>query len=270
MAEHRKALPRPIFRRDVNWDPLRDWAQPSRIFDREFGLPPFLEPGDLSWIDWAQKRLSASSCPGYTRIPLFTSTDGATNLPPPDTKPCRQICEGVSEIRTGPDSWKIRLDVSHFSTDEITIKTKEGYLEIAGKHEERQDEHGYVSRCFTRKYKLPPGVDLHHISSSLSRDGVLIVEAPLPPSAPVLLPKVIIPIQVKEEEQPTHGGWRPGEKKEIEAGKETASSPGEEKECNTIGEKTPETEGPPQVPSHSMLVMKDKELGKAKGPCPDV
>ncbi|TNW36653.1 Hsp20 family protein [Streptococcus pneumoniae] len=30
--------------------------------------------------------------------------------------------------------------------EELTVKTKEGVVEITGKHEERQDEHGYISR----------------------------------------------------------------------------------------------------------------------------
>ncbi|XP_011855655.1 PREDICTED: heat shock protein beta-1-like [Mandrillus leucophaeus] len=49
-----------------------------------------------------------------------------------------------------------------------------------GKHEERQDEHGYISWCFTRKYKLPSGVDPTQVSSSLSPEGTLTVEAPMP------------------------------------------------------------------------------------------
>ncbi|KPP57676.1 hypothetical protein Z043_124577 [Scleropages formosus] len=110
---------------------MAEHRKPSRIFDQDFGLPPFLEPGDLSWIDWARRRMSTSSWPGYTRAPLFAPTDAAARPSPPSPQLCRQI-RGVSEIRTGPDSWKIGLDVSHFSPEEITIRTKEGYLEIAG------------------------------------------------------------------------------------------------------------------------------------------
>ncbi|XP_032112494.1 developmentally-regulated GTP-binding protein 1 [Sapajus apella] len=50
-------------------------------------------------------------------------------------------------------------------------------------HEERQDEHGFISRCFTRKYTLPPGVDPTQVSSSLSPEGTLTVEAPMPKPA---------------------------------------------------------------------------------------
>ncbi|EGW01836.1 Heat shock protein beta-1, partial [Cricetulus griseus] len=52
-----------------------------------------------------------------------------------------------------------------------------------GKHEERQDEHGYISRGFNRKYTLPPGVDPTLVSSSLSPEVPLTVGAPLPKTA---------------------------------------------------------------------------------------
>uniref|UniRef100_A0A8I4A3M1 SHSP domain-containing protein n=1 Tax=Callithrix jacchus TaxID=9483 RepID=A0A8I4A3M1_CALJA len=56
-------------------------------------------------------------------------------------------------------------------------------LSPEGKHGERPDEHRFISRCFTRKYTLPPGVDPTQVSSSLSPEGTLTVEAPMPKSA---------------------------------------------------------------------------------------
>ncbi|XP_061589364.1 heat shock protein beta-1-like [Cololabis saira] len=201
MGEQNKTLARPIFRRDVSWDPFPNWTQPSRIFAQDFGLPPFLEPSDLDWLDWAKKRLASFSWPAYAQSPLLPPFTG---LHPgaPDQKNQKQLTSGVSEIQTGQNSWKINLDVNHFSPDEITIKTKDGFLQIAGNHEERQDEHGSVARCFTRKYKLPQGVDLQHISSSLSGDGVLSVEAPVPGTS-ISSPgnEIVVPVQTQESEK---------------------------------------------------------------------
>uniref|UniRef100_A0A1A7YQV2 Heat shock protein, alpha-crystallin-related, b15 n=1 Tax=Iconisemion striatum TaxID=60296 RepID=A0A1A7YQV2_9TELE len=197
MDEQNKTLSRPIFRRDVSWEPFPNWTQPSRIFAQDFGLPPFLEPGDLDWLDWAKKRLASFSWPGFTQTPLLPPFAGL-NPGMLDPKTLRQLTSGVSEIQTGQNSWKINLDVNHFSPEEITITTKEGYLQISGNHQERQDEHGLVSRCFTRKYKLPQGVDLQHISSSLS-GGVLSVEAPVAgtsisnPSS-----EMVVPVQIRQ------------------------------------------------------------------------
>ncbi|KAL6096917.1 uncharacterized protein ACO6RY_06126 [Pungitius sinensis] len=197
MGEQNKMLSRPIFRRDVGWDPFPNWTQPSRIFAQDFGLPPFLDSGDLDWIDWSKKRLASFSWPGYTQSALLPPF-GGQRTPGLNQKGPRQRASGVSEIQTAQDSWKINLDVNHFSPEEITITTKEGYLQISGNHEEKQDEHGSVSRCFTRKYKLPMGVDLQHISSSLSGDGVLSVEAPAPGTSVSNPPnEIVIPVQIR-------------------------------------------------------------------------
>ncbi|KAM4719395.1 heat shock protein beta-1-like [Anableps anableps] len=199
MDEQNKVLPRPIFRRDVSWEPFPNWTQPSRIFAQDFGLPPFLEPGDLDWLDWAKKRLASFSWPGYTQSPLlppFTSQQHGEQ----DKEKLKQLTSGVSEIQTGQNSWKITLNVSHFTPEEITITTKDGYLQISGTHEERQDKHGVVSRCFSRKYKLPQGADLQHISSALS-DGVLSVEAPVSgTSVSNLHNEIVVPVQIKQTE----------------------------------------------------------------------
>ncbi|VVC25048.1 Alpha crystallin/Heat shock protein,HSP20-like chaperone,Alpha crystallin/Hsp20 domain [Cinara cedri] len=59
----------------------------------------------------------------------------------------------------------------HFGRDPFGIR-------VDGKHEERSDEHGFISRQFTRRYKIPDTVDPKLITSSLSSDGVLSVGAP--------------------------------------------------------------------------------------------
>ena len=56
--------------------------------------------------------------------------------------------------------------------------TSGNVLEIEGKHEERQDDHGSVFRHFVRKYTLPEDTLVELINSSLSADGVLSIEAP--------------------------------------------------------------------------------------------
>ncbi|XP_030633379.1 crystallin, alpha B, a [Chanos chanos] len=88
------------------------------------------------------------------------------------------IDSGMSEIRIDRDRFIINLDVKHFSPEELTVKIDGDAIVIHGKHEERQDEHGCVSREFCRKYKVPAGVDYGVFTSSLSSDGVLCISAP--------------------------------------------------------------------------------------------
>lgn len=57
--------------------------------------------------------------------------------------------------------------------------SKEGaYLAINAKHEERSDEHGFVSRQFSRRLLLPPDVDVKALQCNWSPDGVLTLSAP--------------------------------------------------------------------------------------------
>ncbi|XP_030648732.1 crystallin, alpha B, b [Chanos chanos] len=126
---------------------------PSRIFDQHFGehipesemLPSFpsayfSRPSFIRWPSWLES--------------------------------------GHSEMRMEKDRFAINLDVKHFSPEELSVKISGDYIEIHAKHEERQDDHGFVSREFIRKYKVPSGVDPTSITSSLSSDGVLTVTAP--------------------------------------------------------------------------------------------
>lgn len=84
-----------------------------------------------------------------------------------------------STIKTDKEKFQINLDVQHFAPEEISVKTADGFLVIEGRHEEKKDEHGFVSRQFTRRYALPEGCNIDAVQSRLSSDGVLTVTAPL-------------------------------------------------------------------------------------------
>uniref|UniRef100_UPI0037E8A9A2 heat shock protein beta-1 n=1 Tax=Semicossyphus pulcher TaxID=241346 RepID=UPI0037E8A9A2 len=180
--------------RTPSWDPFREWHQNSRIFDQAFGMPAL--PEDFATFP-------SSHWPGYLR-PSILAPDMSTMMPHAPMMPhtpmmpqapmmsypgavmaqqaralTRQMSSGVSEIKQTQDSWKVTLDVNHFSPEELVVKTKDGVVEITGKHEERKDEHGFVSRCFTRKYTLPSSANSEKVTSSLSPEGILTVEAPL-------------------------------------------------------------------------------------------
>ncbi|XP_027699471.1 alpha-crystallin A chain isoform X3 [Vombatus ursinus] len=126
---------------------------PSRLFDQFFGeglfeydLLPFL----------------SSTISPYYRQSLF-----------------RTVLEsGISEVRSDRDKFVIFLDVKHFSPEDLTVKVLDDFVEIHGKHSERQDDHGYISREFHRRYRLPSNVDQASISCSLSADGMLTFSGP--------------------------------------------------------------------------------------------
>merc|ERR1712045_255157 len=77
---------------------------------------------------------------------------------------------------------KLRFDVSQYSPEEIMVKTVDNKLLVHAKHEENTDGNS-VFREYNREFLLPSGTDPEAIKSSLSKDGILTVEAPLPQPA---------------------------------------------------------------------------------------
>jgi len=73
---------------------------------------------------------------------------------------------------------KLRFDVSQYSPEEIIVKTVDNKLLVHAKHEEKSESKS-VYREYNREFLLPKGTNPESIKSSLSKDGVLTVEAPL-------------------------------------------------------------------------------------------
>ncbi|XP_059474275.1 protein lethal(2)essential for life-like [Neocloeon triangulifer] len=85
---------------------------------------------------------------------------------------------GVSSVSNDSSKFQVNLDVQQFKPEEISVKIVDNAVVIEGKHEEKQDQHGFISRQFVRKYVLPEGVDKEKVECKLSSDGVLIISAP--------------------------------------------------------------------------------------------
>uniref|UniRef100_UPI00398EE2F5 heat shock protein beta-1 n=1 Tax=Pristiophorus japonicus TaxID=55135 RepID=UPI00398EE2F5 len=206
------------------WDPFRSHQFPSRLFDQDFGLPAYPEEPLRDWMEWVENRLS-SSWPGQSHSSPADSTTPNRCLPTLQ----RQLSAGTSLIQHTLGNWKISLDIKHFTPEELQVKTQDGYLVISGNHEERQDQHGFISRSFTRKYKLPSDVDTLSVTSSLTSDGILIVNAPLPKPTVQAPVEIVIPVQTEkksEAEKEVEKEKEPEKEKEVQQEKE----PEEEKE----------------------------------------
>ncbi|KAI5695745.1 hypothetical protein M8J75_002867 [Diaphorina citri] len=135
---------------------LEDLAYPN-IYDQHFGLG--YSPRDLLP---SARVLSVPLRSGYLR-------------------PWRHVLEsesGVSNFDLDKEGLKVNLDVQQFKPEEIDVKVVDNYIVVHAKHEERSDQHGFISREFTRRYKIPDSVDANAISSKLSSDGVLSIQAP--------------------------------------------------------------------------------------------
>ncbi|EJW73983.1 small heat shock protein [Wuchereria bancrofti] len=91
-------------------------------------------------------------------------------------------CSAASENSFGEivdekESFGIRLDVSHFRPEELSVKMQDGRLFVEGHHEEQNDQYGSVERHFIRKYTIPKTVLQDSLESQLSDQGVLRITA---------------------------------------------------------------------------------------------
>lgn len=135
---------------------LLDEATNPTLYDQHFGLG--INP-------------SFDVVPRLTHVPLYSGY----------LRPWRHVAtgnSGISSVQNTKDDFKVNLDVQQFKPEEVSVKLQGDYLVVEGKHEERQDKHGFISRQFQRRYKLPENVDTEKIKSTLSSDGVLQLSAP--------------------------------------------------------------------------------------------
>lgn len=108
---------------------------------------------------------------------------------------------GDSVSHSEKDGFQVCLDVQQFTPSEVNVKVVDNYIVVEGKHEERADDLGMISRQFTRRYALPKGYNMNDVVSTLSSDGVLTIKAPPVNKVPELKEKVV-PIQITG---PAHG-----------------------------------------------------------------
>jgi len=74
---------------------------------------------------------------------------------------------------------RLRFDVAQYRPEEVTVKTVDNRLLVYAKHEEKAPNRS-VFREYNQEFLLPYGTNPEYITSTLSVDGVLTVEAPLP------------------------------------------------------------------------------------------
>jgi HSP20 family molecular chaperone IbpA len=122
---------------------------------------------------------------GNFRSQLLKKQDAFFNKPS-GTNSAGSVLEGLNSPLIQDDgdgkSLKLRFDVSQYAPEEIVLKTVDNKLLVHAKHEEKSETKS-VYREYNREFLLPSGVNPELIRSSLSKDGVLTVEAPLPQAA---------------------------------------------------------------------------------------
>jgi HSP20 family molecular chaperone IbpA len=88
----------------------------------------------------------------------------------------------ANSVETGDKRFRVTFDVSQFKPEEICVSTENNKLVVHAKHEEAGSGSN-VSREFKRQFDIPKHVDSQKLISTLSKDGILQIEAPVPAPA---------------------------------------------------------------------------------------
>ncbi|XP_030373391.1 heat shock protein 23 [Scaptodrosophila lebanonensis] len=115
--------------------------------------------------------------------------------------------------KVGKDGFQVCMDVAQFKPSELNVKVVDNSIVVEGKHEEREDDHGFITRHFVRRYALPDGYEADKVASTLSSDGVLTVSVPKPPAIEDKGSERVIQIQ---QVGPAHLNVKQNEKEKVE------------------------------------------------------
>ncbi|XP_074594753.1 alpha-crystallin A chain-like [Brevipalpus obovatus] len=193
MAFSRSLVPH-LLRPSNDWWDI--WDFPSRILDQNYGM---ILDDDIS--------------------PVLHNHSHYYPLPRRLGSRSQVANRGSSEVTNNANQFQVSVDVSSFAPNEISVKAvDDNSIVIEGKHEERPDEHGYISRSFCRRYMLPKDVRVDGVKSSLTADGVLTVSAPKMSTESLKPNERNIPISMSSAAAP-----KPVQSKEQQESKPTAN-----------------------------------------------
>ena len=85
----------------------------------------------------------------------------------------------IEKDQNGLPVFRCRFNVQSYSPDEVNVKMDTNKVIVNARHEEKSDNKS-VSREYSREVDIPREVDPMTVQCSLSTDGVLTVEAPMP------------------------------------------------------------------------------------------
>ena len=99
------------------------------------------------------------------------------NVPPSPFPPE----DSVSRVECDADTYRILVNVQQFRPEDLVIKTVDDCVIVEANHEAKTpDGRSYSNISFSQSFNLPRGIDPESVTSALSKEGVLIISAPLP------------------------------------------------------------------------------------------
>lgn len=139
------------------------WDYPSTLYQQKFG----------SVLD------SDRSKDGFMKSSLFADSPFRKEFMSRHSNLRQEMMStGTSTVKNDASQFQVLLDVSQFDPSQVEVKTVDYEVIIHAKHEEREDEHGRISREFTRRIVLPLGVDPMQVTALYDSKGILAIRAP--------------------------------------------------------------------------------------------
>ncbi|KAM3873099.1 heat shock protein beta-6 [Diretmus argenteus] len=84
-----------------------------------------------------------------------------------------------AKVNCDHSGFTVHVDVKLFNPEDLMVKVSGDFVEVQGKHEEKKNGPGLITRQFNRRYRIPEGVDTMALESAVSPDGILIISAPM-------------------------------------------------------------------------------------------
>ncbi|XP_048359948.1 heat shock protein beta-3 [Sphaerodactylus townsendi] len=108
---------------------------------------------------------------------LYALPGPATAVQGENTQTTQSTVEAAQkDTEEGKPKFQVLLDTVQFRPEDVIIQTFEGWLLVKAQHGPRMDEHGFITRSFTRQYKLPDGVETKDLTALFCHDGILVIE----------------------------------------------------------------------------------------------
>jgi len=86
-------------------------------------------------------------------------------------------CHSSSPTPTAPPRrdyvFEAKLDCHQFQPTDLSVRFNDHFLTVEAKHEEKEDTHGFVTRHFIRRYRIPKGTKSDDVQCELDNNGIL-------------------------------------------------------------------------------------------------
>lgn len=198
-----KVTPENTLKIEAIHEQVKGGSTSKKEFRREIGLPESADASNMKSVMNAEGILTVDipvPTPAYNALPAVSGQFEAS-MPPPPALAQAAVAMDAAAIANLPAQFqttvntdavsvdkesgvqRVKFNVQNFQPEEIDLKVVDNILRVHAVHKSTADGSN-VHREYSRQFTLPEGIDLEALKSTLSEEGVLEVEVPLPLEKP--------------------------------------------------------------------------------------